>query len=113
MDRFKFRIPVYDNENKFVGFTNLDIEKGIAPYNYGKVHHEEKEQCIGLKDKNGNLIYEGDVLKAKDLLSWVVIFKNGMFCGKCDNRIEPVYDLLNYGLYLIGNIHENPELLEK
>ena len=56
-------------------------------------------QCTGLKDKNGKLIYEGDIVK----------FKN--FDNKYYNRLDWDY-VSRFRLEVIGNIYENPELLE-
>ena len=44
----------------------FDIEKGIEPYNYGRVYHKEYEQCTGLKDINGTFIYENDIVVWND-----------------------------------------------
>jgi uncharacterized phage protein (TIGR01671 family) len=81
------------------------------------------ELCTGLKDKNGKLIYEGDLLSltdpyngntakgcAKVILSheyaggWVMTSDGieTLTIGKRTNYVE-----------IIGNIHENPELLEE
>lgn len=73
-------------------------------------------QYTGLKDKNSKDIYEGDVVEWWDSLGVSelgndsfstrseVSFNNGMF--------EPVCWLIPDQFEVIGNIHENPELLK-
>ena len=65
-------------------------------------------RCTGLKDKNGKLMFEGDIVVSKsdrrlsDRPRLITIdFERG--CSYCAARRKPV---------VIGNIHDNPELLE-
>ena len=119
-DRFKFRVPVFD-EGKFLCFhffnaiDGADHYREIGPYAHGK-----EEQCTGLKDKNGRLIYEGDIVEstratrnnkpARDVVKYDNEFAgfDPMCCYDCDCGIYNPAD----ELVVIGNIHENPELLE-
>ena len=71
------------------------------------------EQCTGLRDKNGKLIYEGDIVRVDskvnyiDPLTLVVVFHNGAFMVG-----DRFIDNNSKFMEIIGNIHENPELLE-
>ncbi|MCK8628191.1 YopX family protein [Fructobacillus cardui] len=86
------------------------------------VHNTVVEQFTGLHDNNGREIYEGDVVKLH-----VVILSPDDKAGFIEYRTEFGY-CINFGkavarqeywaandkhtIEVIGNIHENPELLE-
>ena len=78
-------------------------------------------QYTGLKDKNGKRIFEGDiakVLQGKDKDIAYVGFENGAFMlypktGNIYERTLWSYWYNDWDVEVIGNIHDNPELLEK
>lgn len=80
-------------------------------------------QSTGLKDKNGKEIFEGDVVQFEDCYTesdflyinkGIVEWSQGSFTVTNRDSVE-MEDLLDgeiLDVIIIGNIHENPELLE-
>lgn len=59
-------------------------------------------QYTGLKDKNGSVIYEGDIVRSKEFGIKEVYWDNDFSCWRIGRGCEQE---------VIGNIYENPELL--
>ena len=83
-------------------------------------------QFTGLCDKNGKKIFEGDVLSKEDSWTFYIGYENGSlnaipFVPKLSSNWARYMDnFLRFGLCdrsdlfeVIGNIHDNPELLKE
>lgn len=122
MKELKFR--AWSNENnRYCDFVTLDESRRWIGWIkssgvYLTTTDISLEQYTGLKDENGKEVYEGDivtlngeweVIKHDDC--YLVTFENGCF------RVGDGYEN-EAGSYLsdwrvIGNVHENSELLER
>lgn len=77
-------------------------------------------QYTGLLDKNGERIFEGDVVSTDVERPYLIVeFRDGCFMFNCNDGGEDYYDIMlpilkdpqtvyKYG-EVIGNIHDNPE----
>ena len=78
-------------------------------------------QFTGLQDKNGKDIFEGDIVKVNALYDKVegeVVFHECSWCFKVpiSNFHETPFRKIGtgwYGIKVIGNIYENPELIHE
>lgn len=110
-------------------YKHLIIQEGFSDWGLPRsmtcieVEKDTVGQCTGLKDKNGKLIYEGDIIKIPD--DWgeygmMAGEKREIFFNKSGFRLKPKLCKNVCGYWLedtkdfevIGNIYENKELLE-
>lgn len=126
-DRYLFRGKRIDNGEWVEGYLSYPFctKKGNESYYfYAKdslgffcrcvVDASTICQCTGLKDKNGNLIWENDIVKINNSkANTVVAFRD--FEIICTIPNEKYYKhRLEYDTEyeVIGNVFDNPELLE-
>lgn len=115
MREIKFR--VWDKLNKemnnieSINFQERRVYKNDV--SYLNFNNTELMQCTGLKDKNGKEIYEGDILFESFREEYLkVVFENGSFRAEADGYsldLEDYDDICE----VVGNIYENPELMEE
>ena len=133
-------VTTLEDIEKACGLNEEDFDSYLD-YLYEKFNVDEGyiwldgilEQCTGAKDKNGKLIYEGDILEVM-VPSFMaqngkLIYKGDVEHGDCRYVVRwtetgcgffgytTMYELITLNAYfmensiIIGNIHENPELL--
>jgi uncharacterized phage protein (TIGR01671 family) len=116
----------YDGKrNASLNFINL--EKNNTGYNHTDFNSRfdcELMQFTGLHDKNGKEIYEGDIMKLQYPLNYgyagihnkeilvTISFDSGCFWFTGDGYTDCNWHFYNE-YEVIGNIYENPELLNK
>tara|TARA_R100001530_G_scaffold87389_1_gene60863 strand:- start:356 stop:727 length:372 start_codon:yes stop_codon:yes gene_type:complete len=121
MREIKFR--AWDKKKEKLIYQN-EMDHLIFPGKRKVENFEDIElmQYTGLKDENGKEIYEGDVVSGFQVAgmadeNYVVEFMYASFVfkrGDTGLRLGPgpeMFTLHNHEIEVIGNIHENPELL--
>lgn len=115
-DRFKFRVysqrlKRYIEQSPCIGLTGKVMD----------IHTLEKnhiiEQCTGLKDRNGKLIFEGDIVRdTNNLQEYTVIWHYGFsqfvyfkVTGELSYITLPLCRCEQKFIEIIGNVHDNEE----
>ncbi|HFF9594079.1 TPA: YopX family protein [Campylobacter jejuni] len=132
---FDFRIWDEDNEEFYKNPSIFKIKQIKGPHNVVLSSYSDNERInfegydrkfevelfTRLYDKNGKKVYENDIVKAKNPFNYleakISIHKEGTFYleNKSGHYMGSLIYLVEdegYTIEIIGNIHENPELLK-
>lgn len=67
-------------------------------------------EYTGLTDRNGKKIFEGDILKGVQQDLFIMKWQRGQFIA--ENKIDWLFGFEGKAGEIIGNIHDNPEVVE-
>jgi uncharacterized phage protein (TIGR01671 family) len=116
----KHLICFTEKRHRIYGETIEYAECAVGPETIG--------QYTGLKDKNGKMIFEGDIVKSDidhigDIqfdsgmfgIEWARYKENKLMTGSWGqvHNLRRIDDGFNNEIEIIGNIHDNPELLKE
>jgi uncharacterized phage protein (TIGR01671 family) len=138
-DRYLCKAKIVDNEEWVQGYLfddgfengrifigGLVIEKyngtacddwNVTGIDFCEVDPSTICRCTGLKDKNGNLIWENDIIAYRDCTEekYVIAWELDKACFEYQQyscSIMNFDELSSCEVEVIGNIFDNPELLE-
>ena len=117
--KIKWMVPV-----AMIDFTYSTVEVDLSYGNGATSEYDFNEvelmQFTGILDKHNKRVYEGDIIRVfdpdKKHQIQQVVFQDGAFCGYSPKKSTrwTLLDILvgAHGVEVIGNVHENEDLLE-
>lgn len=122
MRKIKFRGKSKDTGKWLYGALIPNGKKSafIAPFGrcltLEDVEPETVGQFIGILDKNGKEIYEGDIIQSASGVTYKVCWYDELvsFMAEMTHNEHPfmLFDIEGSKHAIIGNIHDNPEMLK-
>lgn len=98
-------------------YDKSNLESFFSTWEYIEDQKAPLMQYIGIKDMNGVEVYEGDIVElanGSNFYIGTIIFSDTYFCIKYKSKYREVdYEYFFSAQFrVIGNIYENPELLD-
>ena len=118
MREILFRGKILTNKGWVYGLLTdigIDEKENVAFVSGVMVHKSTVGQYTGLTDKNGKKIFEGDIVEyARDEEIGEIAYheSEAMFVVEFDTWLTDFDHLYGKDVEVIGNIHDNPELLK-
>ena len=115
---YKFRAWLKDRK-EMIKVYNIDFDKKMINTNSAWRCFDEVELMLftGLFDLKGTEIYEGDIVQFRVGYDYKHLWKGFVDFADASFRINcgfiKHYRWIDYDVEVIGNIYENPELLEE
>ena len=113
------RVRVTNVDNKIIKITKVEVLDCFSDWRELEENQYELMQSTGLKDKNGEEIFEGDILTDEGSFehdSWdyaTIEFDETDYTYYLNWKNEGIYQSITAceDYSIAGNIYENPELL--
>ena len=103
-----YGVPFIDTNDDCIMKNNVS-ERVVVPETVG--------QFTGLTDKNDNKIFEGDIVRCKNyhgtVEGYIGYSKSAVWFLYCISGYSDEYLFNCADIEVIGNIHDNPEMLEE
>ena len=102
------------------GYDYDDVSEELGPHNVGSLPGDGDflNYCVGLTDVDGVKMYHKDICEFDngdrfviEKEDWLEFYASWIGEPECEDQTRDFYRIRN--AKVIGNIHENPELLEK